>query len=283
MGEHDSPPFWRRRLGKVLRELRESARISPSEACTRLDFSPARLSRMESGQTAPEPVVLKAMLDVYGVPASDWTWYLDLGREARKKGWWQAYGLSAMGYVALEEAASSVRDFGLAYIPGLLQTEDYVRAVLRDSPARFTKVRFENEVDVRLIRQRRLVSDADALDLTAFVDEGALRRPVGGPQVMRTQLHWLVARAELPNVTLRVVPTAVGQHAGMMSAFTVLSFPSLQDPDIAYVEHAAGSVFLEKADEVRACTLRFDRLDALALPVDESVELIERIAAEGST
>ncbi|MQA10412.1 MAG: helix-turn-helix domain-containing protein [Pseudonocardiaceae bacterium] len=280
MGEQMSLPFRRRRLGKVLRELREAARLTPSEVSARLEFSPARMSRMESGQTAPEPVVLKALLDVYGVPASDWGPYLELGKEARKKGWWQAYGLSAMGYVGLEAAASSVRDYELAYVPGLLQTEEYIRAVLSQNPAGFKPRQFENEVEVRLIRQRRLTEEEDMLTLTAIVDEGVLRRPVGGVQVMRAQLYRLTVLAELPRVTLQVVPTSAGAHPGMMSAFTILSFPDAEDRDIAHIAHVAGSVQLEKAEQVSTCTLRFDRLRTEALTPSASAELIERVATE---
>lgn len=280
MGERNSPPFRRRRLGKILRELREEVGLTQWEACDKLEFSAPRLSRMESGETAPEPVVLKGMLDVYGVPSCDWDAYLQLARDARKKGRWQAYGLDAMGYVAMEEAAESVRSFSLAYVPGLLQTEEYIRAVLGDAPLARTKRKFENEVKVRLIRQRRLTDDSDLLELNALVDEGALRRPVGGAQVMRAQLHRIAALVELPNVTLRVVPTSVGHHSGMMSAFTLLNFADAADGDVAYVEHAAGSLEMEKSEQIRACTLRFDRVLAKALSPEESVALIERVAGE---
>lgn len=277
MGDPQSPPFRRRRQGKELRELRESARMSPAEVCAALEFSAARLSRLENGQTAPDVVVVKSLLDVYGIPASDWEPYLELARDAKRKGWWQAHGLPAMGYVALEAAADSVCDFALAHVPGLLQTQEYARVVLGESLVRRSTTEFENQVAVRGIRQDRLTDERDPLTLDAVLDEGVLTRPVGGSDVMRAQLDHLVMLAELDTVTLRVLPSEHGAHIGMNSAFTVLGFPEHDEPDIAYVAHVAGSLQLEKLEQVGACKLAFDRLRSQALPADESVALVERL------
>lgn len=276
MGEQ-SPPFRRRQLGRTLRDLREAASVSPSEACERLEFSPARLSRMETGQTAPDIVVVKSMLDLYGVPVNAWEPYVQLARDARRKGWWQVYGLSALGYVGLETAANSVREFALGYVPGLLQTERYMRAVLSAEELPRTQQRLDNSVAVRLRRQRRLTADSDDLHLVAVIDETALRRPVGGTAVMRDQLAHLVMMAELPNVDLRVLPTSIGAHSGMSSGLIVLGFPGEADGDMAYIEHAAGSLQLEKAEQVRTCILKFERLRAAALDPTASVAAIEQL------
>lgn len=278
MSEQPSPPFRRRRQGKALRELRESARMSPQQVCRILEFSPARLSRLENGQTAPDIVVVKSLLDAYGVPVNDWEPYLDMAREAKKKGWWQAHGLPAMGYTALEAAADSVKDFALAHVPGLLQTREYTRAVLAAMPIHRTPYEFENQVTVRAIRQQRLTDDEDPVSLTAVIDEGVLTRPVGGQAVMREQLEHMVMLAELPTVSLHVLPTAAGAHPGMNSAFTVLSFPEADDADIAYVGHVAGSVQLEKNEQVRSASLVFDQLRERALSRDESVDVLARLA-----
>lgn len=277
MSEQPSPPFRRRRQGKVLRDLRESARMSPQDVCAALEFSPARLSRLENGQTAPDIVLVKSLLDTYGIPVNDWEPYLEMAREAKKKGWWQAHGLPAMGYVALEAAANSVRDFALAHVPGLMQTRDYTRAVLAEMPMSRTAQEFENQVTVRAIRQRRLTSDEDPLSLTAVVDESALTRPVGGRDVMRTQLEHMLLLAELPTVSLRVIPTSNGAHVGMNSAFTILGFPDADDPDIAYLGHVAGSLQLEKPEQVRTARLVFEQLRAQALSSEDSVIMLARL------
>ena len=279
MGEQ-SPPFRRRRQGKVLRELREAARLSPQEVCAKLEFSPARLSRLENGQTAPDIVLVKSMLDLYGVPVNDWEPYLELAREAKMKGWWQAHGLPAMGYTAVEAAANSVREFALAHVPGLMQTRDYTRAVLAEMPIQRTVHEFENQVTVRAIRQQRLTSDDDPLQLAAVVDESVLTRPVGGRHVMRGQLEHMVMLAELSTVSLQVIRTSGGAHPGMNGAFTVLGFPDADDVDIAYLEHVAGSLLLEKAEQVRTARLVFDQLRAEALSPDDSAVLLARLADE---
>ncbi|WP_116046109.1 helix-turn-helix domain-containing protein [Amycolatopsis palatopharyngis] len=280
MSEQQSPPFRRRRLGRTLRDLRESARMSPAEVCARLEFSPARLSRMENGQTAPDIVIVKSLLDEYGIPVNDWEPYLELAREAKQKGWWQAHGLPAMGYVALEAAANSVWDFALAYVPGLLQSRGYVEAVLRASTLRRTEQQVQDQIAVRMRRQHRLLSEDGGLELIAVVDEGVLHRTVGGLEVMRDQLRHITNLAATPTVTVHVVPSTVGVHVGMEGAFTVLAFPEADDPDIAYLEHVTGALQLEKKDEVRACRLTFELLRNQALDPTDSIGLIKRLAQE---
>ncbi|WP_020669322.1 helix-turn-helix domain-containing protein [Amycolatopsis nigrescens] len=279
MSTQQSPPFHRRRLGKVLRELRESARLSPGEVCRALEFSPARLSRMENGQTAPEVIVVKGMLDLYGIPVNDWEPYLEMTREARKKGWWQAYGVPAHAYVSLETAANSVKEFALAFIPGLLQTESYARAAFQISLLRRVAAEPGPQALVRIQRQQRLTDPDDELEFEAIIDEGALRRPVGGDAVMREQLSKVVALGALPNVTVRVLPTSAGAHLGMNSAFILLGFPSEEEPDMGYVDHVGGSVRMEKEDQVRTCKLTFDRLRTKALSPPDSVALVGRLIA----
>lgn len=209
-----------------------------------------------------------------------WEWILEQVREAKKKGWWQAYGQAALGYVGLESFACSLRSFSLAYVPGLLQTEAYMRAIFRTGPHRRTAdERLEVDVTVRLRRQLRLLG-SEPLEVTAVIDEGVLRRPVGGVEATRAQLHHIAERAALPNVTVHLMPTDVGAHHGMTGSFTVLSFPDPDDPDIAYVEHSLGGLRVEKPEEVHRARLVHDQLRAAALSPDESVRVIERIAEE---
>ncbi len=138
----------------------------------------------------------------------------------------------------------------------------------------------EREITVRMIRQKRLTSDEDPLELVAVVEEAALRRPVGGRSVMRAQLERLVAAASLDTVTFQVLPTAVGAHAGIGGAFTLLSFDGLGEPDMAYVEHPMGAVHLEKDEDVARARVVFDHLRSAALGPAESVALVEGVAAQ---
>jgi hypothetical protein len=171
-----------------------------------------------------------------------------------------------------------VQDFTLSWVPGLLQTADYARALFTAVPLPRTEAELSDDVEVRMIRQRRLTSVEDPLELVAVVDESALHRPVGGREVLRAQLRRLAEVAALESVTLHVLPAEVGAHAALASAFTVLHFGDLGEPDIAYVEHSLGNVMLERKAEVDRARLAFDRVRSDALDPAASLALIRRLA-----
>lgn len=274
VGTQQSPPFQRRMLGKKLRHLRGEAGFTASEVAKRLEISTGRLSRIENGEVAPDIPLAKYLLDLYGIPVNDWEPWLEEARAARKaKGWWQAYGVAARGYVALETAAISVTTFEIAHMPGLLQTEEYMRAFfrLRHSDERNIK----NQVHVRLIRQQRLHADEDRLELRCVIDEAVLHRQVGSSPIMKRQLGHIVDVAQAPNVTVQVVPRDARPYVGMDGAFTVLGFR--REPDLAYVENVAGSFQVEKDDQVRACRLAFDEIRSVALDPAASATLIRSL------
>jgi Domain of unknown function (DUF5753) len=173
-----------------------------------------------------------------------------------------------------------IRDFTVMYVPGLLQTADYARTLFVASATRRTPETLDRDVAVRMIRQERLTSAKDPLELVAIVDESVLHRPVGGPAVLRAQLDHLVAAAALDTVTFQVLPTGVGAHPGMDGAFTVLSFDGLGEPDMAYVEHPMGGVHIEKEEDVARARLVFDHLRSAALGPADSVALVERVLAQ---
>ncbi|MGH3931723.1 MAG: helix-turn-helix domain-containing protein, partial [Pseudonocardiaceae bacterium] len=204
----------RRQLGRELRRLREQAGLSLEAAAPRLDWSTSKLGRIENGQQGVDVHGVRSMLDLYDIGGAQWTEIIDLAREARQKGWWHAYGISNAGFVALETDAAVVYDYQLAYVPGLLQTADYTRAVFCGSPPPRTDAEIERTVQVRHCRQRRLTEDPP-LELVAIVDETVLRRPIGGMEVMRDQLRHLVRQAALPSVCFQVLPVSVGVHQGL--------------------------------------------------------------------
>jgi transcriptional regulator with XRE-family HTH domain len=266
-----------RLLGKRLARLRRLASLTLAEAVAPLRWSTSKLNRIENGQL-PDFHGLRAMLDRYGVTVDRWQEYIDIFDAAGQPGWWRAYGLDDRGYVSIEAEAVLVRDFTLAYVPGLLQTEDYARALFRANPR--SAQRLDKDVRVRMIRQKRLTSLDDPLQLVAVVTEAALRNPVGGRKLMKAQLEQILMVAELDTVTVRVLPTSVGAHPGIDGSFTLLSFGVPDEPDMAFVEHAIGSTSSAKPNVVKAATLRFRRLRASALGLDDSTALIERLADE---
>ncbi|MGI8816690.1 MAG: DUF5753 domain-containing protein [Pseudonocardia sp.] len=179
--------------------------------------------------------------------------------------------------VGCETEASRVQIFTLGWVPGLLQTAEYARALFAAAPVRRTEDEIANEVAVRMIRQQRLSSTEDPLELVAVIDETVLYRPVGGPAVLAAQLRQLAEAATLDTVTLLVLPAAVGAHAALASGLTVLNFGDLDEPDIAHVEHALGALMLDKEDDVTRARLTLDRVRADALDPAESLALVRRL------
>ncbi len=266
----------KRMLARELRLLREARGLGLEEAAAAADCAPSTLSRCESGQQAVNPNLVKTLLDLY--EAGDrWDELLTLARAVRQRGWWQGYGLGSNSYVGLEHEATRVRNFTIMYVPGLLQTPAYARAILAAGEVWGSGQTLENAVAVRTIRQERLADPEMPLSLDAIVDEAALRRPVGGPDVHRTQLQHLLKAVELPTVTVQVLPFGAGEYPTMASSFALLSFDDLGEPDIAYVEHALGAVVLDKEPDVTRASMFFDRLRAEALGHADSAALVRRV------
>jgi hypothetical protein len=221
--------------------------------------------------------LVRTMMDVYDVRDDS---LLDLAREAARKGWWHTYN-QRRGYIEWETEACEALDLQLLFIPGLLQTEEYMRILFRSH--RRTGVQVENDVAARLYRQRRLTDREAPLELVAIIDESALRWPIGGARVMRTQLRQLAEKAELDTVTLQVLPHGPEPHKGMAGAFTVLRFPEDEDPDLLFVNYPVGAIHIEDikgVEEVKAARLLFDEVRSQALSPRDSAALIERVARE---
>lgn len=268
-------PFLRRRLGRRLREIREGANFTLAEAAKRLDKTRSALQRIETGVTRADVHFIRSAMDVYDT--YDET-LIEEAREAGKPPWFRAYGIEDMGYVDVETHAASVKEFSGLKLPGLLHTEGYIRALFAHSRRRRSAKELHNDIEVRLIRQERLTSERDPLELSVIIDESALRRDVGGPDVMRDQLRHLVEMAKLPSVTVQVLPLKA--HSALDGGFTLLSFHDRDEPDLLFVEYVTGALHIEEDPEVRACRLKFDRLGVEALSPDDSVALIKRISQE---
>jgi transcriptional regulator with XRE-family HTH domain len=288
MSDANGPTVRRRRLGLELRRLREGANLDQAAAARHLECSTSKISRMEKGEGIPKAIELDWLLDLYKVDGEEARATLaTIRKKAAETGWWEQAEYesvlpSGLGvYVGLEYDARSVRAWELGYLPGLLQTEDYARAVLS---ARGT--RGPGEVDrlarVRMQRQQRVTAQQAALELWAIVDEATLRRPVGGAQVMRAQLLALRSAMDLPNVTVQIHPLAKAPHPGLLGSFSILEFgPS--DPSIGYMESRGGNLFVEKDVQVRQLSGDFDHLRAGALDPVESAAFINELTAKESS
>jgi transcriptional regulator with XRE-family HTH domain len=278
----DGPTVRRRRLGAELRRLRELHSRKLDEVAGELGLVASTLSRIETGKAPIRTSYLNRLLDMYEVndPGARQV-LIDMGREGHRKGWWAEYDdVLPSGfdiYVGLEAEAKGLRSYESALIHGLLQTQDYATAVLRELHPKDTSEQVMKMVDLRLQRQR-ILETASPIEFWLILDEGAIRRCVGGGTVMRQQLEHLVEAGSWPNVTVQVLEFQCGAHAGMDGAFSILEFPERTDRDVACIDGTFGMVYLEKDREVRLCTEAFDRLRAAALSPAASAERIERLA-----
>ena len=280
MNQRRSPTIRRRRLGAELRRRREVAGVTIEVVAEQLECSASKISRIETGHTTATPRDVRDMMVIYGVTGVACDELVQIAREARQKGWWHPYSAVLTGaYVGLEAAARTVRAYEQQVVPGLLQTEDYARAMIRAARPDISTDEVQRRVRVRLGRQSLLVQD-DPIDLWVVLDEAVVSRSVGGDAVMRAQLGRLIEAAELPNVTLQVLPFEAGAHAGMDGTFAILDFPEANDPDVVYAENATGGLFLEKTDELRKYIFIFDHIRAAALRPEDSVALLAKLAKE---
>ncbi len=280
-----SPTVRRRRLGIELRRLREAVNLTIEDVGKHLECSGSKVSRIETGKGMLRHRDVRDMLDLYGVTDEAQRDFLfTIAKEGQQKGWWTDFeDVLPAGfdiYVGLETEAASLRDYHTHLVHGLLQTEDYARTLLRAMRLGDDPDDVERLVTLRMRRQPVLRREGQPLDLWAVLDEAVLRRPIGGPTVMREQLRRLIEICELPNVTLQVLPFGQCAHAGLSGPFTVIEFPEPTDTNVVYVDGPAGSIYLEKPADVRRYRLRFDHLRAAALPTEDSVRFIDAVSKE---
>jgi transcriptional regulator with XRE-family HTH domain len=269
-----SPTVRRRRLAAELRRLRDRARLTIDDVAEKLECSSSKISRIETGHVGVNPKDARALLRLYGVTDDQLEALVQLSKEASRKGWWHAYNEVFTGaFVGLEAEASSLRAYQALLVPGLVQTRDYMRAVIQSARPGASAAEVEKRVKARLARQQ-LLTDADPPRFWAVMDEAVLCRSVGGAAVMHAQLDALAERATLPHVTLQVLPFAAGAHAGMEGPFLILGFPEPADPDVVYVDNTTAGIYVEDPAEVLRYTLMFDHLRAAALSPDETLTKI---------
>jgi transcriptional regulator with XRE-family HTH domain len=286
MPRGQSPTVRRRRLAAELRRLREKAQLTIEDVAEKLACSSSKISRIETGHVGVSPRDARELLRLYGVPGDQLEALVQLAREARKKGWWHAYNEVFTGaFVGLEAEASSLRAYQALLVPGLLQTRDYMRAVIHAARPDATQAQVDKRVQARLARQE-LLTEPDPPQYWAVIDEAVLCRSVGGDAVMRAQLRSLTASAVLPHVTIQVLPFAAGAHAGMEGPFLILGFPEQADPDVVYVDNTTAGIYLEEPPEILRYTLMFDHLRAAALSPDDTLtriaESMSRFPEQGS-
>ncbi|MGW2559353.1 helix-turn-helix domain-containing protein [Streptomyces sp. NPDC001514] len=271
-------------LGKRLQDLRERAGLKREEAAKVLRVAPATIRRMEMAEVALKIPYVQLLLRAYGIPDDEADGFVQLAEEANRPGWWQRFhdvlpGWFSM-YVSLEGAASLIRAYEPHFVPGLLQTEDYARAVMRSGALGGTSADdIERHVALRMERQA-LLTRAEAPRFWVIVDETVLRRPAGGPQVMRAQIDRLLEATALPNVTLQVAEFATGPHPGTYGPFVLFRFAVPELPDMVYSEYLTGAVYLDARPEVASHLEVMDRMAAQAATAQRTKDILRGVRKE---
>lgn len=281
--EQAGPMAVRMLLGARLRKLRESARVSREDAALAIRGSESKISRMELGRTGVKLRDVRDLLDLYGVSEDERATLLAMAGHANAPGWWQAYSDVIPAwfapYLGLEQAADIIRTYEVQFVPGLLQTPEYARALLEIGAGDTGELDIEQLVGVR-IRRQQILRRPTPPRLWAVIDEAALRRPIGGTSVARAQLRHLIEVARLSHVNIQVAPFSAGSRAVSDGPITMLRFPEAELPDMVYLEQQTGATYLSKEAERLYYWNVLNRLVTEALPPAETEAVLHGILRE---
>jgi len=270
-------------LGAQLRRLREAAEISRADAGYSIRGSESKISRLELGRVGLKERDVADLLTMYGVTdQTDRDTFLEMVKRSNQPGWWHRFNDLMpdwfQDYVGLEEAATRILTYELQFLPGLMQTEDYARAIASHGRPDSAGQDVERRVGLRMNRQK-ILNRPGAPRLWAVIDESVLHRPIGGRDIMLAQLDHLLELTKMPQVTLQVVPYQLSGYAAE-GPFTMLRFGEPELPDLVYIEHLAGALYLDKRDEVELYSRVFDRLTVDALTPDRTRQMLAKARAE---
>jgi transcriptional regulator with XRE-family HTH domain len=275
--EVQSPPLRRRRLGHELRQLREAVGLTIEEVAQRLEVSPAKISRIETGQVGVRPRDVSDLLDQYKIYGAHRDDLLTLTREARQQVWWHSYrdvlsaGLDV--WIRLETEAEAIRTFEIQLVPGLLQTSEYARTVLRAYYPSEPSEQIERRVELRMARQQLVIEQNDT-PISAVLDETVLRRHIGPAELMQSQYRRLLEFSEKNNITIQILPFDAGVYT-ISGGFAMMQLP--YDPEVVLIEYGGGTFPIEHPEEVAAYAQVFDLLRANAKGLEESLRDISHL------
>ncbi|WP_434740334.1 helix-turn-helix domain-containing protein [Micromonospora sp. SH-82] len=283
-GPATGPTVLRMLLGAQLRRLRESCGVTREGAGWEIRASESKISRMELGRVGFKERDVADLLTLYGVTdVKERDTLLKLARDANNPGWWHRFGdvlpTWFQSYLGLEAAAALIRSYEVQFVPGLLQTRDYARAVVQLGHRRARPDELDRRVDLRIHRQE-LLRRPGPPHLWAVVDEAALRRPIGGAEVMRGQLTALIEATRTPHIRVQVIPFDAGGHAAAGGAFTILRFGDQDLPDIVYIEQLTSAIYLDKREDLDFYAVAMERLCVEAEPPERTPEILTRIIDE---
>src|SRR5215212_5218938 len=283
-GSAGGPTVLRILLGNQLRTLREANGVTREAAGWEIRASESKISRIELGRVGFKERDVADLLMLYGVTdEKEREALLTLARDANTPGWWHRYGDVLpnwfQSYLGLEASAALIRTYEVQFVPGLLQTEAYARAVVRLGHGNAKPEEIDRRVALRMQRQA-ILDRAEPAQLWGVVDEAVLRRPIGGADVMRAQLEALLEAAGRPNVRLQIVPFTTGGHSAAGGAFTILRFPDQDLPDVVYIEQLTSALYLDKRDDVEHYLAAMERLCVEADPPGSTADTLRTLLKE---
>ncbi|WP_375372819.1 helix-turn-helix domain-containing protein [Micromonospora sp. S-DT3-3-22] len=283
-GPATGPTVLRMLLGAQLRRLREASGVTREGAGWEIRSSESKISRMELGRVGFKERDVADLLTLYGVTvAEERDALLKLARDANSPGWWHRYGDVLPGwfqsYLGLEAAAALIRSYEVQFVPGLLQTPEYARSVVLLGHRGAAVEEVDRRVELRIQRQQVLHRE-NPPQLWAVIDEAALRRPIGGPQVMHGQLTALIEATRSSHIRLQIIPFDAGGHAAAGGAFTILRFGDDDLPDIVYIEQLTSALYLDKREDLDYYAAAMERLCVEATPPERTPEVLTRLRDE---
>ena len=278
------PTVLRILLGAQLRGLRESKNISREDAGWEIRASGSKISRMELGRVSFKERDVSDLLSLYGVTdLKERETLLNLAQQANNPGWWHHFSdiLPAwfQSYLGLEAAATLIRTYEIQFVPGLLQTADYARAVILLGHAGADSDEIARRIELRRQRQQ-ILNRPDPPQLWVVIDEAVLRRPIGGVDVMKAQIEQLIEASKLPNVRMQIIPFLAGGHAAAGGPFAILRFPEPELPDVVYVEQLTSAIYLDKREDVDHYAIAMERVCIDAEPPNHTPEILEKLLQE---
>ncbi len=273
------PPLARRRLGAELRRLRVAAGLTLKQTAAHLECSDSKISRIEKGQVGALPRDVTDLLTLYQVDEWKREELLQLARQARRRPWWEVeFRDLQLAYASYQAAAVTIREYQVLLLPGVFQTQEYARAVLRALRPGLEPPDVEGRIEFR-VRQQAILTRPDPPSIHAVLDEAVLRRPVGSAAIMRRQLERLIQWTEYRNVTVQVIRFAAGEHAGMDGSFVIFGFGGPEE-DVVYLENTTNDFLLEEGDAVARYRVLFAHLREQALDPDESRSFISKASKD---
>jgi transcriptional regulator with XRE-family HTH domain len=276
----EGPTLRRRRLGAELKRCREAAGLTQENVSRHFEWHAAKVTRIETARVTVTARDVRDLLTLYGVTETDYREALiELARQSKERTWWTDYRdvMRPGSYVGLEDGATAMRSWEPIVLPGLLQTRSYMEALIRTGRPSDPPQDISRRIDLRLQRQVRRLKGDRPLQMSAVIDESVVRRVIGGPDVMGDQLRRLIDTAQLPNVTLQILPFDAGEHPFLGGSAALLEFPETTHLDVVYLEGLAGDYYEEQPSEVARYREEFQRLSTKALDPRMTIKMIESL------